>query len=270
LLAVAVTGSDTTAAVGDNLLPGLIDPTGPNDVTPQMSRRVLIIEDNCDLAQLVSLHLKDVDCDVKLALDGISGCKEARTGTYDLIILDLMLPDMKGIELCQRLRAQTTYTPILMLTAKSSEIDRVVGLEVGADDYMTKPFSMRELMARVKAIFRRIEEVRKRSDAAGNSIVADDLSIDVGKHAVTVAGEPIDLTAKEFELLAHFAKNPGRVYTRAQLLDLVWGRGHTGYEHTVNSHINRLRSKIEREPAKPRYVLTVWGVGYKFTDQFVR
>lgn len=235
-----------------------------------MTRRVLIIEDNRDLADLLSLHLKDLDCRVTLTTDGNSGFEKAQAGSYDLIILDLMLPGMEGLELCRRLRAQARYTPILMLTAKSSELDRVVGLEVGADDYITKPFSMRELMARVKAIFRRIEELGKRDGEARSVISAGDMVIDVGKHVVTVAGEPVDLTAKEFELLAYFAKNPGRVYTRSQLLDLIWGHGHTGYEHTVNSHINRLRSKIEEEPAKPRYVLTVWGVGYKFNDRLAR
>lgn len=232
-----------------------------------MTRRVLIIEDNRDLADLVSLHLKDLGCEVELATDGLTGFKQAQASRYDLIILDLMLPGMQGLEVCQRLRAQERYTPILMLTAKSAEVDRVIGLEIGADDYITKPFSMPELMARVKAIFRRIEELGKPEREPSKAITAGDLIIDVGRHAVTIAGEPVDLTAKEFALLAHFAENPGRVYMRSQLLDLVWGYSHAGYEHTVNSHINRLRSKIEPEPTKPRYVLTVWGVGYKFNDQ---
>ncbi|MDH5534084.1 MAG: response regulator transcription factor [Betaproteobacteria bacterium] len=235
-----------------------------------MSRRVLVIEDNRDLAELVSLHLRDLGCEVSLAADGVTGLRQAQAGHFDAIILDLMLPGMEGLELCQRLRAQKRYVPILMLTAKSTEVDRVVGLEIGADDYITKPFSMRELMARVKAIFRRVEELGKPEREPSKAITAGDLVIDVGKHAVTIAGEPVDLTAKEFALLTHFAKNPGQVYTRSQLLDLVWGYSHAGYEHTVNAHINRLRSKIEREPTKPRYVLTVWGVGYKFNDQLRR
>jgi DNA-binding response OmpR family regulator len=231
-----------------------------------MTRRVLIIEDNRDLAELLSLHLKDLGCEVGVARDGRVGWAQAQESHYDAIILDLMLPGMLGLELCRRLRAQERYTPILMLTAKSSEADRVVGLEVGADDYITKPFSMPELLARVKAIFRRAEKLSKPARAPSSPIAVGDLVIDVVKHTVAVAGKPVDLTAKEFELLAHFARNPGRVYTRSQLLDQVWGHGHVGYEHTVNSHINRLRSKIEREPTKPRYVLTVWGVGYKFND----
>jgi len=235
-----------------------------------MSRRVLVIEDNRDLADLVSLHLGDLGCEVRLAADGMAGFKQAQSSHFDAIILDLMLPGLGGLELCQRLRAQKSYVPILMLTAKSAEVDRVVGLEIGADDYITKPFSMPELMARVKTVFRRIERLGGPEGESSKEITAGDLVIDVGKHAVTISGAPVDLTAKEFALLAHFALNPGQVYTRSQLLDLVWGYSHAGYEHTVNSHINRLRSKIEPDPTRPRYVLTVWGVGYKFTDQFGR
>jgi DNA-binding response OmpR family regulator len=146
-------------------------------------------------------------------------------------------------------------------------VDRVVGLEVGADDYMTKPFSVRELLARVKAIFRRIEAFATEGNGGAKRLRAGDIAIDVDKRAVTVGGAPVDLTAKEFDLLFKFAERPGRVYTRSQLLDLVWGYGHVGYEHTVNSHINRLRAKIERDPAKPNYILTVWGIGYKFNDR---
>lgn len=231
-----------------------------------MRRRVLIVEDNHDLAELVALHLKDLGCEVQLAADGTMGFRQAQASDFDAVILDLMLPGMQGLELCRRLRAHERYIPILMLTAKSSEMDRVAGLEIGADDYITKPFSMPELIARVKAIFRRAERLSKTDRAPSKPITAGDLVIDAVKHAVTIAGQPVELTAKEFELLAHFARNPGRVYTRSQILDLVWGHGHAGYEHTVNSHINRLRSKIEREPTRPRYVLTVWGVGYKFND----
>jgi DNA-binding response OmpR family regulator len=154
-----------------------------------------------------------------------------------------------------------------MLTSKSSEFDRVLGLEIGADDYVTKPFSIRELMARVKAIFRRVEGMQAGfSETKMNSIHVGDLAIDPQKRKLGLRGQTVDLTAKEFDLLLYFARHPGRVYTRSQLLDQVWGYGHDGYEHTVNSHINRLRAKIEDDPADPRYILTVWGVGYKFTD----
>jgi len=235
---------------------------------PSMPRKILIIEDDHDIARLLELHLRDLGYELTLAFDGAAGLKQGLSVPYDLIILDLMLPKIEGLELCRNFRARSGYTPILMLTAKSSELDRVLGLEVGADDYLTKPFSIRELLARVKALLRRVEALRTQASAAGveNSIQAGDLSIDVEKHKVTLRGKTVDLTAKEFDLLLQFATHPGRVYTRSQLLDLVWGYGHEGYEHTVNSHINRLRTKIEKDPAHPRYILTVWSVGYKFTD----
>jgi DNA-binding response OmpR family regulator len=244
----------------------MADPGSAAD-SQDMSRSILIIEDNHDIAQLLSLHLSDMDCRVEVAGDGVAGLRAAAARAYDLIILDLMLPGVDGLEVCRRLREKVDYTPILMLTAKSSEVDRVVGLEVGADDYMTKPFSVRELLARVKAIFRRIEAFATEGNGGAKRLRAGDIAIDVDKRAVTVGGTPVDLTAKEFDLLFKFAERPGRVYTRSQLLDLVWGYGHVGYEHTVNSHINRLRAKIERDPAKPNYILTVWGIGYKFNDR---
>jgi len=205
-------------------------------------KSVLIVEDNKDIAQLIDLHLADMGCQSIITSDGLSALKEIQQHTYDLIILDLMLPNIDGLEVCRRIRKQSNYTPILMLTSKASELDRVLGLEVGADDYVTKPFSIRELIARVKAQFRR------------------------GDAQVTLDQRNIDLTAKEFDLLLKFSENPGRVFTRTQLLDSVWGYGHDGYEHTVNSHINRLRGKIEITAAQPQYILTVWGVGYKFND----
>ncbi|MGH8672340.1 MAG: response regulator transcription factor [Burkholderiales bacterium] len=232
-----------------------------------MPRSVLVIEDQQEIAQLVKLHVKDLDCNVKLAFDGIVGLAEAESKVYDLIILDLMLPGIDGLEICRRLRGKSNYTPILMLTAKSTELDRVLGLELGADDYLTKPFSVMELVARVKAIFRRVDALGStQGSPAGKSVKFNELHIDADKRVVTLKNRPIELTAKEFDLLLHFAQNPGRVYTRSQLLDMVWGYGHSGYEHTVNSHINRLRAKIEENPEKPDYILTVWGVGYKFAS----
>ena len=231
-------------------------------------RKILVIEDDRDIARLVELHLHDLGYDVQLAHDGVSGLKYALSTPYNLIILDLMLPGIEGLEVCRNLRAKPNYTPILMLTAKSTELDRVLGLEVGADDYLTKPFSIRELLARVKALFRRIETLESQSaQSTQKTIRAGDLAIDVEKRTVTCRGWSVDLTAKEFDLLLQFARHPGRVYTRAQLLDLVWGYAHEGYEHTVNSHINRLRAKIESDPARPRYILTVWGIGYKFSEE---
>jgi len=229
--------------------------------------KVLVIEDELDIAKLVQLHLQDLPCEVNLAFDGIVGLAEAEAKAYDLIILDLKLPGLEGLEVCKRLRARGRYTPILMLTSKSSELDRVLGLEVGADDYLTKPFSVMELTARVKALFRRVEMLGKKDEAAqGNLLQARDMTIDIERHAVIVRGQGIELTAREFDLLVHFARHPGRVYSREQLLDQVWGYQHSGYDHTVNSHINRLRSKIERDPQNPEYIHTVWGVGYKFAE----
>lgn len=232
-----------------------------------MSKTILIIEDNEDLARLIELHLRDLSFDVILSFEGPAGLAKAEAGNYDLIILDLMLPGMDGLEICRRLRSGSVYTPILMLTSKSSELDRVLGLEMGADDYVVKPFSIRELMARVKAIFRRMEGLKADVSANGRETIrSGDLIIEPEKRNVTHKGKRVELTAKEFDLLHHFVGNPGKVYTRSQLLDQVWGYGHDGYEHTVNSHINRLRAKIEEDPARPRYVLTVWGVGYKFAE----
>jgi DNA-binding response OmpR family regulator len=234
------------------------------------TKKVLVVEDDPDIASLLALHLEDLGCQVKLSRDGRAGLTEAQQGHYDLIVLDLMLPGLDGLEITRRLRESSRYTPILMLTAKSSEIDRVVGLEVGADDYLTKPFSIRELLARVKALFRRVEAVtaaaRAGEEEEGSEIHYRDLTIDVRKRRVELEGNLVELTAKEFDLLVYFARHPGRVYTRSELLDRVWGYAHDSYQHTVNSHINRLRAKIEKDPAHPEYVLTVWGVGYKFND----
>jgi len=232
-----------------------------------MTHKVLVIEDELDIAKLVQLHIQDLPCEVSLAFDGIVGLAEAEAKPYDLIILDIKLPGIDGLEVCRRLRARGRYTPILMLTSKSSELDRVLGLEMGADDYLTKPFSVMELTARVKALFRRVEMLGKKEEGAEAKLFqVRDLTIDIDRHAVAVRGSPVELTAREFDLLAYFARHPGRVYSREQLLDQVWGYQHSGYDHTVNSHINRLRSKIERDPQNPEYILTVWGVGYKFRD----
>ena len=235
-----------------------------------MTRRVLVVEDDADIGRLVTLQLAELNCESRLIADGVTALAEAQAGHYDLVILDLMLPRMDGLQICRRLRDQEHYTPILMLTAKSSEIDRVLGLELGADDYLTKPFSMLELAARVKGVFRRAEQAdaaRKSATPEAQLIEVDGLRIDLQRHEAQVNGQPVELTAKEFELLACFARSPGRVFTRAQLLDQVWGYSHSGYEHTVNSHINRLRNKIERDPANPDFIQTVWGVGYKFAER---
>lgn len=232
-----------------------------------MPHQVLIIEDDPDIARLVALHLEDIECASHIAGDGAEGLRAFRRGGFDLVVLDLMLPGVDGVVVCQALRALPGYVPILMLTAKSAELDRVLGLEVGADDYLTKPFSIRELQARIKALLRRVAALRSRDTPEPARIVFGGLVIDEARRGVRVDGRKVVLTAKEFDLLLFFARHPGRVYNRAELLDKVWGYGHDGYEHTVNSHINRLRAKIELDPAKPRYMLTVWGVGYKFAER---
>jgi DNA-binding response OmpR family regulator len=235
-----------------------------------MTRRVLVVEDDPDIGRLVGLQLAELGCESRLVDDGVAGLAEAQAGRYDLVILDVMLPRMDGLQVCRRLREGKSTTPILMLTAKSTELDRVLGLELGADDYLTKPFSMLELAARVKGVFRRAEQAAAAQQAgapASGVIELDGLRIDLQRHEAQVGGVPVELTAKEFELLACFARSPGRVFTRMQLLDQVWGYTHSGYEHTVNSHINRLRNKIERDPANPVFIQTVWGVGYKFAER---
>jgi two-component system, OmpR family, response regulator len=230
-------------------------------------RNVLVIEDEKDIARLVQLHLQDLPCKVELAFDGHAGLAAAEKKTFDLVVLDLMLPGIDGLEICRRLRSRPPYTPIMMLTAKASELERVLGLELGADDYLTKPFSIRELVARVRALFRRIEQLENGSAAQVEGIIEfGGLEADVAKRQVRVNGTPAALTSKEFDLLLHFMRNPGRVYSRLQLLDAVWGYGYEGYEHNVNCHINRLRAKIEQDPAKPSFVLTVRGVGYRLGD----
>lgn len=232
-----------------------------------MEKDILVIEDEPQLARLVEMHLSDAGCAVTVVHNGADGLAAAADRKFDLIVLDLMLPDVDGLDICRQLRASRDDTPILMLTARSSEIDRVVGLELGADDYLTKPFSVRELVARIKAILRRVERMADEgTTAASESIVVADLHIDRDKRRVSVRGEPVQLTAKEYDLLVQFARHPGRVFTRSQLLDLVWGYGEGTYEHTVNSHINRLRAKIENDPSDPRFIKTVWGVGYRFFD----
>lgn len=232
-------------------------------------QKILIIEDHTDLANILSLNLSDLDYKVTHADDGLKGLNYLENESFDLVVLDLMLPGIDGLEICRRIRNQNNYTPVLMLTSKSSEIDRVLGLEIGADDYVTKPFSVREVMARIKALFRRVEAFSGTTvDTIDdkNNISFGNLEVDIDTHKVSIEGRSIDLTAREFELLHHFVRRPGRVYSRAQLLDMVWGYGHEGYEHTVNSHINRLRAKIEIDPTHPEYILTIWGVGYKFND----
>ena len=240
------------------------------DLAPAGRRRVLIVEDEQELARLVKRHLEVNGCEARIASDGESALHAADERPFDLVLLDIMLPGIDGLEVCRRLRARKHHMPVVMLTARSSELEKVLGLEIGADDYVTKPFSIQELLARIKAIFRRMDALSAtRANSASRLTVGGELAIDPAAREAFVRGERLALTHKEFDLLLHFAQNPGRVYTRAQLLDAVWGYSHEGYEHAINCHINRLRAKIEADPGAPELLLTVWGVGYRFTSAVV-
>ena len=221
--------------------------------------KVLIIEDDKDIADLIAIHIADLGFEIDKTFDGKEGLLKALNNVYKIILLDIRLPGLDGMEICKKIRQEKNRNPILMVTSKSEEIDKIIGLEIGADDYITKPFSIRELIARVKAILRRAELTQqvKPSDAY-EEIKSEGLYINVTLRNVEVHGKRIELSPKEFDLLVLFASNPGRTYTRTQLLDQVWGYQFEGYEHTVNSHINRLRTKIEQNLNKPEFLLTTW------------
>ncbi len=230
-------------------------------------KKVLIIEDDPNLVNLLNIHLTDLECQVTKTYDGKIGLDTALTQPFDLIILDLMLPEMDGFQVCQNIRNAQNTTPILMLTARSEEMDKVLGLETGADDYLTKPFGIKEFIARVKAIFRRMDMfVHNKTLKKQGKISCGGLQVDIDNRKVSIAKKRVELTPKEFDLLVLLAANPGKSYSRNRILRLVWGYEFDGYEHTVNSHINRLRAKIEPNLSKPTYILTTWGVGYRFTE----
>ncbi len=234
-----------------------------------MSEKILVVEDEEDINALIALNLESSGFEVTRCLDGTEGLELASSGQFNVIVLDIMLPGVDGLQICQTLRAQGNYTPILMLTAKKTEADRVMGLEVGADDYLTKPFSVLELQARVKALLRRVSFLKQtqedEEDESGDMRFGD-LTIRQDSRDILIGERSVSLTAKEFDLLLYVANFPGQVFSREQLLNAVWGYQHSGYEHTVNSHINRLRAKLEEDPSDPKYVLTVWGIGYKFSE----
>jgi len=230
-------------------------------------KKILIIEDDPDIAELVEINVKDIGFELVKENNGKEGLKTALDNKFELIILDLMLPGLNGMEVCKQIREKDTHTPILMLTAKSEELDKVLGLEKGADDYLTKPFSIRELLARIKANIRRVKvDAEFQEEALDDAFEFGDLYIESQKRKVTLSGEKIELTPKEFDLLILFASSPGKTYSREALLEKVWGYQFDGYDHTVNSHINRLRNKIEKDPPNPTYLKTVWGVGYRFVE----
>ena len=230
------------------------------------ANKVLVVEDDQTLLDVLKYNLVKEGYVVETATDGAQALEVARGEKPDVIILDIMLPELDGLEVCHILRREMT-TPILMLTAKSEEVDKVVGLEIGADDYMTKPFSMRELLARVRSMLRRAEIVRQESSVVVNTdavVTMGDLAIDIDRHRVSRSGEPVELAPKEFDLLAFLAANSGRVFSRDYLLERVWGYDYAGGTRTVDVHMRWLRKKLENDPANPRHLITVRGVGYKF------
>ena len=226
-----------------------------------MPQRILIVDDERKLVQGLAGYFQQAGFETLTAYDGRTALAIARRDQPDLIVLDLMLPELDGMEVCRQIR-RFSDVPIMMLTARVEETDRLIGLEIGADDYITKPFSPREVVARARAVLRRA------SGALGpaNVLRGGDITLDVERRTVQVAGRPVDLTPTEFELLAALMRNPGRPLSRSQLLDATQGDAYAGYERTIDAHIKNLRRKIEADPANPRYILTVFGVGYKFAD----
>lgn len=227
--------------------------------------RILLVEDEAELGAVVARHLEAEGGSVLVVGSGERGIEVLQADRFDLVLLDIMLPGMDGLEVCRWMRSRRILTPVIMLTARSSEIDKVLGLETGADDYLTKPFSLKELAARVRAMLRRTNPAEFALGLDNGVLcIGDWLVVDPASRETCVGGQPVDLTQKEFDLLLHFMRNPNRVFSRDQLLDTIWGYSHEAYQHAVNCHINRLRAKIERDPGKPELITTVWGVGYKF------
>jgi len=224
--------------------------------------KVLIVDDEPNIREVVGLYLRRDGHEVVSASDGEEALSVFGSAVPDLVILDLMLPKVGGLEVCRRMQAQRRV-PLIMLTARGEEEERIVGLSLGADDYVVKPFSPRELAARVAAVLRRVEE--SSGDTDRKVLTFDGLRIDPNTREVLVRGEPVTLTAREFDLLHHLAASPGRVYTRDQLMELVWGYTFSADTSTVTVHVRRLREKVEPDPARPRHLQTVWGVGYKFS-----
>jgi DNA-binding response OmpR family regulator len=234
--------------------------------------KIIIVEDDPAIAEMLVYHLQDLSYETVHFDDGLKAKDYLTTSDYDLVVLDIMLPSYNGLDLCKELRALRPATPIMMLTSLDSEADRVIGLELGADDYLAKPFSMRECQARIKALLRRCE-LNNHSDSADvlinepTELIFEELAINNKSRRVLLDGSVIELTAREFDLLFYLAQNQQQVYSRSELLDAVWGYTHDGYEHTVNTHINRLRKKLKRSDNKPDFIQTVWAVGYKFLSE---
>lgn len=229
-------------------------------------KKILLVEDDPEIAELLNLHFNSSLYNLTSSVKGKDALEKISTGNYDLIILDIQLPESNGLEICKKLRENDSQTPVMMLTSRSYESDKVLALELGADDYITKPFGILELLARIKALLRRGEMHLINNEQQTNEIIYKDLYIDKNKKKASIKGKRLELTAKEFDLLVLLAGNPGKSFTREELLKTVWGLAFAGYEHTVTAHINRLRIKIETNLNHPEYVLTSWGTGYRFTE----
>jgi len=230
-----------------------------------VTRTVLVVDDEPKILQVVRDYLADAGFTVTTASDGTAALASARAVPPDLVVLDLGLPGLDGLDVARELHRRGPV-PIIMLTARSDEVDRVLGLELGADDYLVKPFSPRELVARVRAVLRRSDRSAAGADGGG-PVVVGDVSVDPGRRRVTVAGRTVELTATEFELVDHMARQPGRVFTRSQLLDVIHGLAVESYERAIDAHVKNIRRKLEPDPHRPRYLLTVHGVGYRFCDE---
>lgn len=228
-------------------------------------QNILLVEDDSDISKLINLHFDGTQYKITSSSTGEEGLRNFTANKYHLIILDISLPDCNGMELCKKIRATDVHTPLMMLTCHADESDKVLALELGADDYVTKPFGILELMARVKAIMRRSNHVREEL-LVNKEIIIGDLMIDPCKRKACLHENRLELTVKEFDLLWLLASNPGKTFSRKDLLEKIWGFAFAGYEHTITSHINRLRLKIETDLHHPEYVLTAWGSGYRFAE----
>jgi len=238
----------------------------PHAFRMENPKRILVVEDDPHIADLLTLHLRDERFEVTCCADGNEGLRQLGNAHWDALVLDLNLPGVDGLEICRQARGMARYVPIIITSARSSEVHRILGLEMGADDYLAKPFSALELVARVKALLRRVDALARDARDSGGSVDAAGLEINPITREAKLNDVTLDLTPREFDLLYFFARQPGKVFSRMDLLNAVWGYNHEGYEHTVNTHINRLRAKIESDPAQPTRILTVWGHGYKFAQ----
>jgi DNA-binding response OmpR family regulator len=229
-------------------------------------KNILLVEDDLEISKLLGLHLQSDALQIKTCLNGEDALVEMAANRFDLFILDVSLPGINGLELCKQIRVTDTSTPVMMLTCLSEETDKVLALELGADDYVTKPFGILELKARTKALIRRSAPHGSEVDTERNRICCKELLIDTDKRKASIRGERLELTLKEFDLLLLLAANPGKSFSREELLEQVWGFSFGGYKHTITSHINRLRIKMEKDLHHPEYILTSWGTGYRFAE----